>query len=206
MLVTRALLHQDLGDHEACNQDRFRVQELGFDSNELVGQLPSEQQCLMALEQATTFLDTRGFIMGLLPWQTVEFERMNAGGEEASSMKLNELRVVLDDEEDPFEDPPSQQSTAQRLRSSSYAQALFDMDLAVAAVETWRLTMASPLYNSPDNPVNQMKKRQQDLRYTHAVLLYHRMLIHRRQGNDEATELDEQKILELGFVPDERLH
>ena len=157
---------------------------------------------MQTLEQAATFLDTRGHILGLLPWQTVGSDGVTMDQSDSGLMKMKEMDVGLAEEEDPFEDPGSRQ----RYRSSSYAQSLTDMNLAVEAVETWRLAMASPLYNSPEIPVSQLKQNQQDRQQTHAVLLYHRMLIHRREGNEEAAGADGKKILELGFVPDERLH
>jgi len=68
LLSCRALIHQDLGDLVSCQEDRLEVVELGFDSSEIVTQFPAEKYAIKLLDSAGAYLDTRGFIGGLLPW------------------------------------------------------------------------------------------------------------------------------------------
>jgi tetratricopeptide (TPR) repeat protein len=72
LLSCRALIHQDLGDDLSCIADRQEVARLGFDSSEIAAQFPSEKSSLMSLEAAGAYLDTRGFISGMLPWVDAE--------------------------------------------------------------------------------------------------------------------------------------
>ena len=68
LLAVRALIYQDLKHRESANADRLRVRELGYDADKLVNRLPDKFTCLDALYRSTMFLDTRGFVFGLLPW------------------------------------------------------------------------------------------------------------------------------------------
>ena len=68
LLTVRALVFQDLGRQQAANADRFRVRELGYDADRLAENLPGKFACLDLLNNATTYLDTRGYVLGLLPW------------------------------------------------------------------------------------------------------------------------------------------
>lgn len=68
MLTIRALLYQDAGELAHCNEDRHRIQELGFEADQLARQLPSLLQCYKVLQASMMYLDTRGFIYSRLPW------------------------------------------------------------------------------------------------------------------------------------------
>ena len=69
LLSCRALLHQDLGDLKQCDSDRREVDILGFNSGEIISNLPDERLALAILDSTGAFLDTRGFINSLLPWK-----------------------------------------------------------------------------------------------------------------------------------------
>lgn len=68
LLSCRALLYQDAGDLVNCEADRREVAKLGFDSSEIVNNLPDERLALLMLGGPSAFLDTRGYICSLLPW------------------------------------------------------------------------------------------------------------------------------------------
>ncbi len=68
LLSCRALIHQDLGDPISCQADRVEVVHLGYDSAELAANFPTDKAALMSLSSAGAFLDTRGYVSGLLPW------------------------------------------------------------------------------------------------------------------------------------------
>lgn len=63
LLVTRALIQQDLGNDRQCDLDRARIVKLGYQPDDLLEQLPSLLQCLAAFDQAATYLDTHGFVL-----------------------------------------------------------------------------------------------------------------------------------------------
>ena len=45
------------------DEDRFRVKAMGFDPNQIADEFPDDLECLRTLEQAATFLDTRGVVL-----------------------------------------------------------------------------------------------------------------------------------------------
>ncbi len=173
-LTVRALLQQDLGHDQRCNDDRYRVQELGLEASALAVQMPDRFQCFVWLEMAMMVLDTRGFIVGKLPWS-------------GTSVALTEIP----------QDPS--------FRSGSFSEAITNLDLAVEAVQSLRSAMEQSVFNSSQFSVAATKNYLKSLHRNEAVLLYHRMLVQNRQGNTEATAVDEQRIRKLGFTPDDRL-
>lgn len=68
MLATRALIHEDRQCSKSADRDRRRTQELGFEFDELVSELPSDQACLNSFLNACMYLDTRGFVSGRRRW------------------------------------------------------------------------------------------------------------------------------------------
>ena len=62
MLVVRALILDDLGQVVRCDQDRFKATEMGIDPDQVVQEFPDDIECLRTLEQAATYLDTRGVV------------------------------------------------------------------------------------------------------------------------------------------------
>jgi tetratricopeptide (TPR) repeat protein len=171
LLTVRALLFQDLEKFDCSNADRLRVRELGYDSDELASQLPGEQDCLNALEIAMTYLDTRGYILGLLPWDDAGFESDGIA------------------------------RTDPRFRVSSYQEAIEDLDYAVEAAMTLRLGWNSQLANLPENPVELVEQNKKRVMRTEAVILYHRLLVHERASNVQASEKDQKRIETMGFQP-----
>ena len=69
LLTVRALILEDFQRTQCVDDDRRRIEELGFDLEKLIEELPSDQACLNALGTAAIFLDTRGFISAVQPWQ-----------------------------------------------------------------------------------------------------------------------------------------
>ena len=175
MLATRALIHEDLQSPRQADADRWRITQLGFDFTEMAGALPNDDSCLQALEIGALFLDTRGFVSGRRKWK-------NDNG-------LVELAL----ETDPISGPGS--------RSSSYVEALEDLDMAVLAAQTSQQALDSSLYNSPEFTAQHVAQLKKVARKMTAVLLYHRMEVHERGGNPAAAEEDQRRIEELGFQP-----
>jgi tetratricopeptide (TPR) repeat protein len=169
LLTVRALLFQDLDRSELANADRIRVRELGFDADLLASQLPARYYCLELLNTAMTFLDTRGYVLGLLPWDDTGFASRNVSRS----------------------DP--------RFRVSSYEESLEDLDFAVASAATYKLALESPVSNRPDLSVEEANAQRKATRRTEAVILYHRMLVHERKGDPTAADRDRKRIQSLGF-------
>ena len=90
-------------------------------------------------------------------------------------------------------------------RPSQLVQAKFDMDVAVLAAELNRKTFDSPMRNSTEE-VGDVRLARRGAKRTHAVLLYHRMLVNRTLRNEQGAKQDETLIRELGFPPDARLY
>lgn len=81
LLTVRALLYQDLGRPQSANTDRLRVRELGYQANRLAEKLPDKFACLDLLNNATTYLDTRGYVLGLLPWDNAAINDLELGSD-----------------------------------------------------------------------------------------------------------------------------
>ena len=67
LLTTRALCYQDLREIDLSNQDRAEVRSLALDADEIIANLPAENECINQLFTGCQLLDTRGFIISLLP-------------------------------------------------------------------------------------------------------------------------------------------
>lgn len=176
MLITRCLVNEDLGRHYEVDRDRHLIQDIGFEFEELLAALPDDLSCLEVLSDAWLYLDTRGFVLARLSWQSEDVQRW------ASKLKMN--RVGL---------------------TSSYELALADLDLAVAAAELSYLASNSPLCNRYDIPGERVEALRRNGVRTIAVLRYHRMEAHLKAGNKAMAAKDESRIKTLGFEPDGRL-
>ncbi len=75
LYTVRALLYQDLGREAECNSDRLRMRDLGFEETELAKSLPNKYRCLDSLQSAMAYLDTRGYLLSLLPWDETGFDQ-----------------------------------------------------------------------------------------------------------------------------------
>lgn len=62
LLSVRALINQDLDQMKLCDRDRGRVQQLGWEAEELIGQLPDDWQLLYFLYNGSQLLDTRAVV------------------------------------------------------------------------------------------------------------------------------------------------
>jgi len=67
LLTVRALAHQKLGLDDMCNQDRAEVRSLSLNGDEILAALPETSQCIGTIQISSAFLDTRGYIIGLMP-------------------------------------------------------------------------------------------------------------------------------------------
>jgi len=74
-----------------------------------------------------------------------------------------------------------------------------DLDLAILAARFEHLGLESSLCNSTELAPEDVKKWKKHNKKTRAVLLYHRKLVHLREGNEEAAAADQKSIDELGF-------
>jgi hypothetical protein len=62
LLTVRALVRQDLGELKGCDQDRYRIQALGWDADSIAKQLPDGIWCANSLNTAAAFLDTQAMV------------------------------------------------------------------------------------------------------------------------------------------------
>lgn len=182
LLATRALIHEDLNCHRSSDRDRRRIQQLGFSVEKLIEELPNDQACLTTFRKACLFLDTRGFVSARRPWRG-----------EQRGLSIDSLRDFA----------KTRISTNQEIKipPSSYREALEDLDIAVLASQFMELALRSSLYNSPDLSAQQVEIRKKMATRMTAVLLYHRMEIHLRGGNQQAADKDQLSIQRLGFQP-----
>lgn len=67
LLTTRALCYQDLQKIDLSNQDRAEVRSLALDADGIIADLPAESECIGELLDSYMLLDTRGYIVSLLP-------------------------------------------------------------------------------------------------------------------------------------------
>ncbi len=182
MLATRALIFEDLCRHVESDFDRKFIEDLGFDLDQLLRDLPSDEACLAALDKANVLLDTRGFVAGRREWQ----------GEISRSLQF-------------VSDSVAPAGPLSFTRPSSYQEALEDMNLAVLSARFSQLALDSPLYNTPEISARQIVVMKRRANKMTAVLLYHRMKVHTRGGNRCAANDDQRRIEQLGMQPDSSL-
>jgi tetratricopeptide (TPR) repeat protein len=171
LLTCRALLHQDLGNLRQCQSDREWVVRFGLDADEIAADFPPEKATVLELLTASTYLDTRGFVMSRLPWvKESELESMprsqqNFNGSYESAIR--DLNVAI---------------LCSRVWLKSFESREYNLHNSVEFFE--------------DKPtVIKNAKR------TIAVLLNHRMELHLRRGDSDLAEIDEKEICEYGFEP-----
>ena len=170
MLAIRALVYEDLGEHEKADQDRLAIHELDFDFEQVTNRFPPDLNSIFELNRAAMFLDTRGFVLGRQKWTTDQQLAAMVGA--------------------PAED---------QLLFSNYREALSDLDLAVMAVDFEQLAWDSSLVNSTNIPVEQIEFYKKLNKKNRAILRHHRKEIHVRGGNLAAADADQKTIDELGF-------
>lgn len=170
LLATRALVYEDLGEHEKADTDRLKLEQLNFKFEDFVRRLPSDSWCVHSLSSVSMYLDTRGFVLGRQTWAENDPLWTMIGGSEI---------------------PP--------LAVSNYESALEDLDLAILASRFYELAIDTSLYNTPEFSAKAISQEKRSAKRSTAVLLHHRREIHLRGGNQEAAAKDEKEIEQLGF-------
>jgi len=79
LLTTRALCFQDLNNIDLSNQDRAEVRSMALDADVIIAKLPKENECIGELGNSFMLLDTRGFIISLLPRDSKKDVTANLG-------------------------------------------------------------------------------------------------------------------------------
>lgn len=177
LLAARALVNEDLGKQICVDADRRRMVEIGFPFEEMVDELPNDMACLATLETSCFFLDTRGFVAGRLDW--------------SSPLSVFDLMYG------------KQISYAKKM--GDYRSALNDLDLAVLAAEFQQQALNTSLFNLYELSPRLIAREKQNAQRMTAVLLFHRMEVHRRGGNEVAARKDENRMESLGFPSDSKL-
>ena len=192
LLATRCLVNEDLRKLDAVDRDRRLIAEMGFEFEELIDALPSDDDCLFGrrsefeellfssnnvfdspIDLAAVYLDTRGFVMARQPWHSsdvVQWRRF---------LKMDTGNLIC-----------------------TYENALIDLDLAVAASELRYAAYFSHLVNRSSLKIEVVKRSRKRNGKDLAVLRYHRMLAHLKAGNPSAAEIDRARIESLGFNAD----
>lgn len=67
LLTVRALAYQQLGLDDLCDQDRAEVRGLALDCDEIAAALPESSECIGTIQISSAYLDTRGYIIGVMP-------------------------------------------------------------------------------------------------------------------------------------------
>ena len=83
ILTVRAYGWQILGGQDLCDHDRAEVRTMALDADEILAALPDDRELIGTIQITSAYLDTRGYIVGLMP-QTGETEKLTefeAGGE-----------------------------------------------------------------------------------------------------------------------------
>ena len=188
MLATRALINEDLSAFKSADRDRKRLKQLGLDFANLATSLPNAEACLSQLQKASMYLDTRGFVSGRRNWKSSSLPP-------SPSAQRSEQP----------NDSDMQSLTPNANPMSSYEEALADLDSAILASEFMEFSLNSSLYNTPDFSAQQIARRKKMATRMTAVLIYHRMEVHRRAGKKKAADQDQLSIEKLGFEADGNL-
>jgi tetratricopeptide (TPR) repeat protein len=181
LYVTRALAYEDLGCCKNADADRVKLGQLGLEFDKIALGLPADEMCLRVLGSANYLLDTRGFISGLRDWKSAsELEAITL------AIQAGELAMPT-------------------VLPGSYQLALEDLNLAVLSARYSQLALNTSLYNNPEHSAARMEGKKRMARRMTAVLVYHRMNVHLKAGNQCAADEDRRRIIELGFCPDSSL-
>jgi tetratricopeptide (TPR) repeat protein len=178
LLATRSLMSEDAGDTVLADRDRLWLKRIGHDPEDVFGRLPSDLECWGAVQVSTVYLDTRGFVLAKQPWATRWIDPL---GQESS------LPVG---------------SASYLAKESNYADALFDLDVAISAAEVNRLVVNSSLLNQMNLDLDAVGFHQQQAGKLIAVLRYHRLKAHEKAGQMDLAAADQRRIESLGFEAD----
>ena len=185
LLATRSLIFEAKGQPELADLDRLWLRRIGHEAEEIYPVLPSDRECLFAMQAGEAILDTRGFILTQMPWQP--------------TMTIVTGKVIR------LEDRKT------LVSYGSYKQALRDLDIAVAASEIRLEAFDSDLLNRIEIPVpNVLDLKDIDALKAMearmiAVLRKHRRQAHLKAKQTEAADQDLLRIKELGFEDDSNL-
>ena len=79
-----------------------------------------------------------------------------------------------------------------------------DLNQAIFAFQVFAQSLGTEVHNHMENSIDP-KMAKLGVPKGKAVLLYHRMLLLEKMGNQEAADQDRAKIRQLGFEPGEHL-
>ena len=186
ILTVRAYGWQTLDAQALCDQDRAEVRSMALDADEILESLPGDRELISTIQLTSAFLDTRGYIVGLMP-QTGKTE------------ELSEFEIGEDVFGDEYDD-------SNKVKFSlAFNTSLKDLDQSIFAIEVFRKSLESDIHNHVDGPVQDVVSLRKEVSRNQAVLLYHRMVIRKRSGDEKAALEDAAAIRELGHVPGEHL-
>lgn len=142
LYAVRALLHEDLGELDLSNQDRFRIRQLGFEEQPVMDSLPSKYECHTALESAMAYFDTRGFLLSRLPWDETGF--LQAARQRDTRFRLGSYPSSLNDFELALQ---CTRTLKQALKSSLYNLPEFSPEMIESMQESVGRTEAVIVYH-----------------------------------------------------------
>ena len=85
LLTVRALCYQQQDIPGWCETDRAEVNSLALDSDLIAAQLPDDSECVWTIQTSSAFLDTRGYVIGLMP----------SGSDEKGAIEVNGRKIAL---------------------------------------------------------------------------------------------------------------
>lgn len=171
LLTTRALCYQDLDMIDLSNQDRAEVRSFALDAGEIITALPGENECIGELLNSYMLLDTRGYIISLLPEGEIKSSKF--------------IQRQIETTQTPMD-------------------ALVDLNQAIFALQVFAQSLDSNVHNHMENALDP-KMAKLGIPKMKAVLLYHRMTLLEKMGNQEAADQDRAQIRLLGFEPGKHL-
>lgn len=169
LLTVRALAYQQLGSDDLCDQDRAEVRSLSLDCDEIAAALPDDSECIGTIQISSAFLDTRGYIIGLMP----------IGGRRGTIELSGKTIGVSGDSED----------------------ALRDLDQSIFAFEVFEKSLTSSIHNHAEGYVQDPVAARQSIGKQKAVLLYHRLVVREKSGDEHGAKQDAEAIEALGCEP-----
>ena len=156
--------HDDLRD-----QDRVEVRRMSLDCDEIAAALPDDLEAIITIQISSAFLDTRGYIIGLLP---------TGGSKETIEVNGESIGV-----------------------STGFEDALRDLDQSLFAFEVFEKSLTSSIHNHAEGFVQDPVAELQSIGKHKAVLLYHRLVVREKSGDQEGAKQDSDAIKALGSQP-----
>ena len=173
LLTTRALCYQDLDDSvDLSNQDRAEVRAMSLDADEILANLPEENECIQELLISYMLLDTRGFVLSLMSQQPRH-------SDDEQDLKTESSRYEI---------------------TQNFDDALVDLNQAIFAYQVFAKSLDSDVHNHMENFV-QPHAMKLGVPKAKAVLLYHRMLLLEKMNNTSDADKDRETIRQMGFAP-----